>query len=203
MSMRRVALMAAPILLASLAPHAKAQVLYGSIVGNVTDASKASVPSAVVRLTQVETNLSHEVLINQAGAYTYNDAPSGTYLVAISKEGGTSPYFNPLAFAQPTCVCFGTSGYNILRGPFYFDWDQSVFRYFQLAERFGLEFRAEGFNMANHPHFANPAANVSSLQLNSAGQVANLNGFGVVTTVNTGGRDFDECYFRLGLRLSF
>jgi hypothetical protein len=72
-----------------------------------------------------------------------------------------------------------------------------------LSERFGLEFRAEGFNMANTPHWANPAANVSSLQLTSAGQVANLNGFGVVTTVNTGGRDFDERYFRLGMRLSF
>jgi Carboxypeptidase regulatory-like domain/TonB dependent receptor len=117
--------------------------------------------------------------------------------------GGTDPYFNPLAFAQPTCVCFGTSGYNILRGPFYFNWDQSLFRRFHLSERFGLEFRAEGFNIANTPHFANPAANVSSLQLNSAGQVANLNGFGVITTVNTGGRDFDERYFRLGMRLNF
>jgi hypothetical protein len=117
--------------------------------------------------------------------------------------GGTDPYFNPLAFAQPTCVCFGTAGFNTLRGPFVVDWDQSLFRRIHVTERFNLEFRAEGFNMANTPHFANPAANVSSLQLNSAGQVANLNGFGVITTVNTGGRDFDERYFRLGLRLSF
>jgi hypothetical protein len=78
-----------------------------------------------------------------------------------------------------------------------------LFRHFRLSERFGLEFRAEGFNMANTPHYANPAANVSSLQLTPGGQVANLNGFGVVTTVNTGGRDFDERYFRLGMRLSF
>ena len=118
--------------------------------------------------------------------------------------GGTAPYFNPLAFASPTCVCFGTSGYNNLRGPFVFDWDQSLFRHFRLTERFDLEFRAEGFNMSNTPHFANPGGtNVSNLQLNSAGQVANLNGFGVITTVNTGGRDFDERYFRLGMRLSF
>lgn len=117
--------------------------------------------------------------------------------------GGTSPYFNPLAFEQPTCVCFGTSGFNNLRGPFVFEWDQSLFRHFRLSERFGLEFRAEGFNMTNTPHFANPAANVANLQLTSSGQVANLNGFGVITTVNTNGHDFDERYFRLGLRLSF
>lgn len=117
--------------------------------------------------------------------------------------GGTAPYFNPLAFAQPTCACFGTAGFDTLRGPFVFDWDQSLFRRFRLTERFGLEFRAEGFNMTNTPHFANPAANVSALQLTPSGQVANLNGFGVITTVNTGGHDFDERYFRLGLRLSF
>jgi hypothetical protein len=117
--------------------------------------------------------------------------------------GGTDPYFNPLAFAQPTCICFGTSGYNILRGPGVFDWDQSLFRRLRLSERFNLEFRAEGFNMTNTPHFANPASNVSSLQLNAAGQVSNLNGLRVITTVNTGGRDFDERYLRLGLRLSF
>ena len=117
--------------------------------------------------------------------------------------GGTDPYFDPLAFSQPTCVCFGNSGFDNLRGPFVFDWDQSLFRRFRLSERFGLEFRAEGFNMTNTPHFANPATNVSVMQLTSTGQVANLNGFGVITTVNTGGHDFDERYFRLGMRLSF
>jgi Carboxypeptidase regulatory-like domain/TonB dependent receptor len=117
--------------------------------------------------------------------------------------GGTDPYFNPLAFSQPTCVCFGTSGFNNLRGPFVTEWDQSLFRHIPIGERFQLQFRAEGFNMANTPHFANPAANVSALQLTSSGQVANLNGFGVITTVNTNGHDFDERYFRLGLRLAF
>ncbi len=142
------------------------------------------------------------------GSATSLNAPGSTQranlvLPDVQILGGTNPYFNPLAFAQPTCACFGTSGYNNLRGPFYFNWDQSLFRKFQLGERFGLEFRAEGFNISNTPHFANPAANVSSLQLTPTGQVANLNGFGVVTTVNTGGRDFDERYFRLGMRLSF
>src|SRR5579871_656028 len=115
--------------------------------------------------------------------------------------GGTSPYFNPLAFAQPTCACFGTSGFNNLRGPYYLNWDQSLFRTFQVTERFHLELRAEGFNMANHPHFANPAANVSSLQLGPGGTVSTLNGLGVVDTVSTGGRDYDERYYRGGMRL--
>jgi hypothetical protein len=87
MSLRRVALLAAPMLLASLVHQADRQTLYGSIVGNVTDTSKAAVPDAKVKLTQVETNLSHELVTNSSGAYVYNDAPPGTYRVVIAKEG--------------------------------------------------------------------------------------------------------------------
>ena len=141
------------------------------------------------------------------GSATSLNAPGSSQranqvLPTVQILGGTSPYFDPLAFSQPTCACFGTAGFNSMRGPFYLDWDQSLFRHFRVSERIGVEFRAEGFNMANHAHYANPAANVSSLQV-VAGKVANLNGFGVVNTVNTGGRDFDERYFRLGMRLSF
>ena len=39
---------------------AKAQALYGSLVGNVTDPSSAGVPGASVKITQVETNESRE-----------------------------------------------------------------------------------------------------------------------------------------------
>ena len=87
MNSRRVALLALSFLLASFAPKANGQVLYGSIVGNVTDTSSASVPGAVVKLTQVETNQSRELITNASGAYLYNDAPAGTYQVTVSKEG--------------------------------------------------------------------------------------------------------------------
>ena len=87
MNWRRVALLAVLFLLASLTRQANAQVLYGSIVGNVTDSSAASIPGAVVKLTQTETNLSREIVTNASGAYIYNDAPAGTYQISISKEG--------------------------------------------------------------------------------------------------------------------
>ena len=47
------------------------------------------------------------------------------------------------------------------------------------------------------------ARNVSNMQLNPDGSVLNLNGFGVIISTTNKGRDFDERYFRLGLRLSF
>src|SRR5215469_4944527 len=86
MERRRVALIAAFFLL-MLSRQGDAQVLYGSIVGNVTDSTNASVPGAVVKLTQVQTNLSREIVTNASGAYVYTDAPAGTYQVTITKEG--------------------------------------------------------------------------------------------------------------------
>ena len=69
------------------AERANGQVLYGSIVGSVTDASGASVPGAVVKVTQTETNQSREIKTNETGGYTLSTVPAGTYQVAISKDG--------------------------------------------------------------------------------------------------------------------
>jgi len=53
---------------------------------------------------------------------------------------------------------FGNSGRNILFGPSLKQWDISFIKRNQLSERFSLEFRAEFFNLFNHPHFGNPAS---------------------------------------------
>ena len=57
--------------------------------------------------------------------------------------------------------------------------------------------------MPNTPHFANPGANVSNLQLNSDGSVKNLNGFSQITATNPLGRVLDQRYFRFGFRFLF
>jgi hypothetical protein len=51
---------------------------------------------------------------------------------------------------------YGNAGYNSLRGPGYTDVDFSLFRNFAMFENSNLEFRAEAFNVLNHPNFANP-----------------------------------------------
>ncbi len=91
-----------------------------------------------------------------------------------------------------------------MRGPGLINWDFSLFRQFNLSERFKLQFRAESFNFSNTPHFANPGANVSNRILNPDGSVRSLNGFSEVTsTISLGREGFDERQFRFGLRLSF
>ncbi len=65
----------------------RAQVLFGSIVGNVTDTTGASIPGASITVTQLETNETHETKSNDSGGYTLTTIPAGTYTVAISKSG--------------------------------------------------------------------------------------------------------------------
>jgi Carboxypeptidase regulatory-like domain len=65
-------------------------------------------------------------------------------------------WFNASAFAIPALGTFGDAGLNALRGPDFRDVDFSVIRTFGLTERFKLQFRAEMFDLFNHPNFANP-----------------------------------------------
>jgi hypothetical protein len=56
---------------------------------------------------------------------------------------------------------FGTMGRNIFRDSGYKNWDLSIFKDFKYKERYGVQFRAEFFNVLNHPSIANPYGSVS------------------------------------------
>ena len=73
----------------ALAPLAsiRAQVLYGSVVGNVVDSSNASIPGAVVTITSRETHQSRETVTNEGGSYSFPTLASGSYDLKILKEG--------------------------------------------------------------------------------------------------------------------
>jgi hypothetical protein len=71
-------------------------------------------------------------------------------------------WFNTAAFAAPGCICFGNSGRNILRGPGFQDLDFSVVRNFLFGERYRLQFRAESFNMLNHPNLGLPNSSIGN-----------------------------------------
>jgi hypothetical protein len=53
---------------------------------------------------------------------------------------------------------FGTMGRNLFRGPRLDNWDFSLVKNTHLGERVTMQFRAEFFNVTNHPHFASPQA---------------------------------------------
>ena len=81
--------------------------------------------------------------------------------------------------------------------------DLGLFRNFSVTERIKLQIRAEGINISNTPHFANPGANVSNMTLNPDGSVKSLGGFGQIASTNPLGRLLDQRYFRFGLRFMF
>jgi hypothetical protein len=83
----------------------------------------------------------------------------------VEKLGGVGPgqfFYDRTAFAPVNEVRFGNSGRNLLRGPGVVNMDLGIFRRFPLSERLVLEFRAEGHNASNTPHFENPASNVNA-----------------------------------------
>lgn len=96
-------------------------------------------------------------------------------------------WFNPLAFSVPQCYnsittgtnClnvynagvaagvttydpYGNSGYNMLRGPKFQDWDMSLQKNIKWMEHYNLQLRADSFNIFNHPNFGTPNANISN-----------------------------------------
>jgi hypothetical protein len=68
----------------------------------------------------------------------------------------TLQWFNTAAFAFPAPGTFGNAGRNILEGPGFQNVNASLVKNTALTERINLQFRAEAFNLFNHPNFNLP-----------------------------------------------
>jgi len=71
----------------ALAGPADAQVLYGSIVGTVTDSSGAAIPGASVTAIETSTNLAREETTQANGNYGFANLLQGNYTVRVSLQG--------------------------------------------------------------------------------------------------------------------
>lgn len=71
-------------------------------------------------------------------------------------------WFNPGAFAAPAQYTYGNSGRNILTSDGLLQLDMTLKKNFPIMESHQLEFRAEAFNIANHPTFSTPNATIGS-----------------------------------------
>jgi hypothetical protein len=74
------------VLLAGI-PNLKAQVLYGTIVGNVTDPSHGAVPGATVKIVNKGTSQEFTITTNEVGGFSISTVTPGTYDVSISAAG--------------------------------------------------------------------------------------------------------------------
>ncbi len=116
---------------------------------------------------------------------------SGVALYPSSKT--KTEWFNPAAFSVPTCYntngtfscasytssmptsysTYGTSGYDMLRGPRFQDWDMSLQKNISWHEHDNVQLRADSFNVFNHPNFGTPNANISN---SNVGTITGISG---------------------------
>jgi hypothetical protein len=106
-----------------------------------------------------------------------------------------NPWFSTSSFAQPTGVTFGNTGRNIFSGPGLFAINASLFKNFQIRERFNVELRAETFNLTNTPEFSNPSTSITS---STFGYVTGTLGSGTGVNGTGGGRAL-----QIGTKITF
>ena len=71
-------------------------------------------------------------------------------------------WFDQTAFTTPAQFVYGNAGRDILFGPGRTNVDASLFKDFRPVERMTVQFRAESFNLFNHPQFGQPNATIGS-----------------------------------------
>jgi hypothetical protein len=129
---------------------------------------------------------------NALNLFTANQRASSTGVdpwVSGSTSERLTHYFNQAAFVQSGSFQFGTLGRFLpnIRGIGSNNIDASIFKNFHATERMNFQFRAEAFNLANHPYWNGPGTTINDL--------AN---FGIITT--KGGQ---RRIMQLGLKLIF
>ena len=104
--------------------------------------------------------------------------------------------FNPSCFTSAPAVAggvlVGNSGRNRFYGPALTTVDFSTFKNFSFKERYKVQFRAEFFNILNHPNFAAPNF------LNDANNSIGTSNAGVIGSTSTASRQI-----QLGLKLAW
>ena len=98
------------------------------------------------------------------GARQYGQWETGRTSSAILTARSQTPnqWFNTAAFAAQPLYVIGNLGRNTMFGPPMKNLDFSAFKDFPIRERSTLQFRAELFNILNHPNLGQPATSLGA-----------------------------------------
>ena len=98
-----------------------------------------------------------------AGAYAQYSG-TDTSIGSVSRQGNGVFFFTPAqiaAFSNPGAFAYGNAGRNVFRNPAFYEVDASLAKRFLITERHSVSFRAEAYNLFNHPNFGLAAANLN------------------------------------------
>ena len=65
----------------------RAQVLYGSLTGNVTDPSGAAIPKAKIDALNVDTGVAKQTETDPRGVFLFSNLQPGVYKVTVTSQG--------------------------------------------------------------------------------------------------------------------
>jgi hypothetical protein len=174
-------------------PVGKGQKFFGNL-GGVKDAAFGGWKIAVLGI--LRTGIANTVFIgtNPRGDNNFtNQRPNvveGVSQYAADKD--PSGWLNPAAFSLPSTGTFGNLGRNTFFGPGFQQIDFSLLKDFKIFEKGKLEYRAEFFNVFNHPNFDQP-----NTTFNTANFGKIFNTFGRTLGLGTSRQ------IQMALRLSF
>jgi hypothetical protein len=105
----------------------------------------------------------------------------GPVVTSLTPAGnGNLQYFPAAACTTPVAGCsflianhFGSLGRNTIIGPGFEDIDFSLLKNTRITERLKAQFRADIFDLLNHPNFGQPNRIVSTSAGNTFGQISN------------------------------
>jgi len=102
--------------------------------------------------------------------------------VSLTPPGGATigEWINPAAFTAPAPKTWGNSPRDVARGPGAWQMDLGIGKRMLLTERANIQFRAEFFNLFNHPQYGLPQADISPYLAGQNGVFGNIG-----QTVNT------------------
>ena len=107
-----------------------------------------------------------------SGAFKSGTCGTGSNTIPV---GTKYCWFNPAAFAQAPAYTFGNAPryFSNLRAPGYVDEDLGIQKWFNIAEKFRLQFSAQMFNTFNHTNFDSPDINLGDTTM---GEISNTQG---------------------------
>jgi len=114
-------------------------------------------------------------IVQNPGTFGFDPTrPDRNTGVSIRPANYNAPFnqLNPAAFT-PVASGIGDLGRNAAVGPGFTQWDFSVIKNTPLTERVSLQFRAEFFDILNHPNFANPDGDLADARFGQSTQTIN------------------------------